>query len=185
MTPKLPNDDASERRLVNASSQQQYMIPKLMHRPDIRKSFWEISWGNIWNLCAKEFCVSALRTFYSSVWESVRVYTTGGLWEIRGVKVREWERRERENLGGNRRAARSASHSAAAPVCCASDSQLFFPSGSNSRSAEGCSLEGAELCHPRKFWNRCVGTSPRVCEWWRTFGRRLRIELGDAQREMF
>lgn len=32
-----------------------------------------------------------------------------------------------------------------------------------------------------KFRSRCVGTSPGVCEWWRTFGRRLRIELGDAE----
>lgn len=151
------------------------MIPKLMHRPDIRKSFWEISWWNLWNVCAKEGCVSALRSFYSSVWESVRVYTTDGLWEIRGVKERERETGERE-FWGNRSAARSASHSPTAPVCCASDSQLFFP-GSNSRSAEGCSLEGAELCHPGKFRSRCVGTLPRVCEWWRTFGRRLRIEL--------
>lgn len=70
-----------------------------MHWPDIRKNFWEISWWNIWNLCAKEGCVSALRSFYSAVWESVRVYTTDVLWEIRGVKVRQRERRERENFG--------------------------------------------------------------------------------------
>lgn len=153
VTPKLPNDEASERRLVNASSQRQYMVTKLMQRPDIRKSFLEISWRNIWNLCATEGCVSGLRSFYSSVWESVRVYTTDGLWEIRGVKVRERER-ERERIWGKPRyrslCLSLSCRTSLLRVC------LNFLTGCNSQSAEGCSLEGAELCHPGKFRSRRV-----------------------------
>lgn len=44
--------------------------------------------------------MSALRSSYSSVWESVRVYTTDVLWEISGVKVRQRERDGRERIWG-------------------------------------------------------------------------------------
>lgn len=95
--------------------------------------------------------------------------------------------REREKGGrafwGNRGAARSASHSPGAPGCCASHSQLFFfcclvPTLDQRRDVLWKGLNFATF---GKFRSRCVGTSPGVCEWWRTFGRRLRIELGDAE----
>lgn len=79
VTPKLPNDDPSERRLVNASSHPRYMIAELMQGPDIRKSFWENQLKKCRKFMRSRRLRVRLRCFYSSVWESVRVYTTDGL----------------------------------------------------------------------------------------------------------
>lgn len=135
-------------------------------------------------MCQRRLRVSAAQFVFLCVGKCPSLYNRR--WFVRDKRSESWTEREGEGresiLGKPRSSSLCLSLSRRTGLLRISLSTFFFfclvPTLDQRRDVLWKGLNFATF---GKFRSRCVGTSPGVCEWWRTFGRRLRIELGDAE----